>query len=286
MSAVGRDAGASATASRRLLRWRASRRPLSPVLIVAIVVAIVVLAPVVFRGDPLDQHLTEALRGPSSRALLGTDQYGRDVLARVIAGSRLSLFASLAVVGFTMIVGLVVGALAAALPGIAGRAVSVVIDIALGVPRIVVAIAVIGALGPSTRSIVIALAVLGWCWNARLAEEHARELLAGRVVVVARVSGVPTWRCVTGHVLPHVARRLVVVACLDVGWVILAIAGLGYLGLGAQQPAPELGQILRGGQDYVLDAPWIILAPVAAMLVMVLPFVAAGERVHARVLRV
>ncbi|HVN59766.1 MAG TPA: ABC transporter permease subunit, partial [Gaiellaceae bacterium] len=101
-----------------------------------------------------------------------------------------------------------------------------------------------------------------------------------------RVSGVPAWRCVSGHVIPHVFRRLLVVACLDVGWVVLAIAGLGYLGLGAQPPAPELGQMISDGQGYVLQAPWMILAPAGALMLVVLPFVAAGERVHGRVLRV
>ena len=129
---------------------------------------------------------------------------------------------------------------------------------------IVVAIAVVGALGPGTRNIVVAFALTGWSWYARLAEEQARQLLADRVVAVARVAGVPAWRCVTGHVIPHAFRRLLVVACLDVGWIVVAIAGLGYLGLGAQPPAPELGQMMLDGQDFVLQAPWMILAPAGA----------------------
>ncbi len=260
------------------------RRPVSPVLIVVVVLAVVTLAPAVAGGDPLNQQLTDALQGPSSHFWLGTDEYGRDVLARVIAGTRISLYAALAVVAIALAVGIVIGSLAAAVPG--GRAISGLIDFVLGVPGVVVAIAVVGALGPGTRNIVVAFAATGWSWYARLAEEQARQLLAGRVVAVARVSGVPPWRSVTGHVIPHVFRRLLVVACLDVGWVVLAIAGLGYLGLGAQPPAPELGQMMLDGQGYVLQAPWMILAPAGALMLVVLPFVAAGERVHARVLRV
>lgn len=260
------------------------RRPLSPVLIVAAVLLSVTLAPELVGDDPLTQHLTEALHGPSSDSWLGTDQYGRDAMARVIAGTRTSLYASMTVVIIALMVGLLMGSLAAAAPG--GWAVSSLIDFVLGIPGVVMAIAVIGALGPGTKNIVIAFAALSWSWYARLAEEQARQLLGGRVVAVAQVAGVPTWRCVVSHVIPHVARRLLVVACLDVGWVVLAIAGLGYIGLGAQPPAPELGQMMRDGQNYVLDAPWMILAPAGALLVVILPFVAAGERVHARLLRV
>lgn len=268
------------------LRRAGFRRPVPPLLIVVAVLAVTMLAPAVYHGDPLTQRLPDALRGPSRSAWLGTDEFGRDLLARVLEGTRRSLLASLTVVAIALVVGLLLGALAAAVRGIGGRAISGLIDVTLGVPGVVMAIAVVGALGPGTRSIVIALASLGWSWYARLSEEHARELLAGPVVAAARVAGVPPGRCVTGHVIPHLARRLLVVACLDVGYVVLAIAGLGYLGLGAQAPEPELGLILRSAQDYVLDAPWLVLAPVGAVLAMVLPFVAAGERVHARVLRV
>jgi peptide/nickel transport system permease protein len=269
-----------------LLRRLGFRRPVPPLLIVVGIVLVVTAAPAVGGGDALNQHLTAALQGPSPHFWLGTDEYGRDVLARVIAGTRTSLYASLAVVAISLGVGLVVGSLAAAVRGLGGRAISSLIDFVLGVPGVIAAIAVVGALGPGTRNIVIAFAALGWSWYARLAEEQARQLLAGRVVAVARISGVPAWQCVTGHVIPHVCRRLLVVACLDVGWVVVAIAGLGYLGLGAQPPAPELGQMMRDGQNYVLLAPWMILAPAGALMLVVLPFVAAGERVHARVLRV
>jgi peptide/nickel transport system permease protein len=134
-------------------------------------------------------------------------------------------------------------------------------------------------------NITIALCVFGWCWYARLAQEQAQDILDGEVVAVARVAGVSGWHQVSGHVLPHVARRLLVVACLDVGYVILMMSALGYLGLGAQEPQPELGQMLRDGQTFVLDAPWLIIAPVLAIVLVVLPFSAAGERVQSRLAR-
>lgn len=256
-----------------------------PIVTLSAMVLVISIAPMVGAGDPLHQKLSEALQEPSVAHWFGTDQFGRDILARVIFGARTSFYAALAVLCLTFSTGIVVGCSAAALPPLLGRAVSAVVDFLLGVPGMVVALAVVGALGPGTGNLIVALAVTGWAWYARLAQEHARELLAGRVVSTARIAGVPTMRNIAGHVVPHVIRRLLVVASLDVGYVVLAIAGLNYLGLGAQPPAPELGEMLRDGQNYVLDAPWLLVAPCVALVAMVLPFVAAGEQLQSQGVR-
>lgn len=274
--------------SRRLLLrdgWRLVRSRL-PLLALSLVLLVFSLAPLLVGIDPLHQRLIDALQAPSSRYWLGTDQFGRDIFSRVIFGARTSLYAAMAVIGVTFIVGTIVGVGTAVLPFLAGRALSSLIDFLLGVPGMVVALAVVGALGPGTVNLIVALSVIGWSWYARLAEEHARQILADRVVMTARVSGVPPLRYVAGHVVPHVSRRLLVVACLDLGYVVLAIAGLNYLGLGAQPPAPELGEMLHDGQSYVLDAPWMLVGPCVALVAMVLPFVAAGEHLQSQGVRV
>lgn len=261
------------------------RRSTLPALAALAIGALVMLGPLFYSTDPLSQHLSDALQPPSWHTPLGFDQYGRDVLARVLAGTRRSVFAALVVTTLGFALGVTVGAAIAAAPRRVRRALSALIDIGLGVPSVVIGIVIIGVLGPGLQNTVVALSALGWCWYARLAQEHAGDLLAGRVATGARVAGIPLWRILGGHVIPHVARRLVVVACQDIGYVILMIAGLSYLGLGDQEPLPELGQMLHGAQDYVLDAPWLIFGPVLAIVLVVLPFVAIGERMHARVLR-
>lgn len=260
------------------------RRPLGLLALLALLAG-VALAPRLDSTDPLAQRLSDALQPPSWQHPLGTDPYGRDELARVLAGTQRSVLAALVVVVIGFSVGILMGTLTAAAPRPLRRLLTGVVDVGLGVPSVVVGIVIIGVLGPGIRNTVVALSLLGWCWYARLAQEHAADLLAGRVVAAARVAGVPIWRNLLGHVVPHVGRRLTVVACQDIGYVILVIAGLSYLGLGDQEPKPELGQMLNIAQDYVLDAPWLVLGPVLAIVLVVLPFMVVGERVHARVLR-
>lgn len=262
-----------------------NRRPPAVLLLPAGVVLLAVLAPWLTGGDPLQQRLPEALQGPSGAHWWGTDEFGRDVLLRALHGARASVLTALVVVALSFGAGVLLGGAAAVLPGWGRRLWSSALDVALGVPGIVVAIAIVGALGPGNRNVVVALSALGWAWYARLAHEQARELLTGPVVQAARVSGVRPVPLLAGHVLPHLVRRLLVVACLDVGFVVVAVAALGYLGLGAQQPAPDVGLMLRDGQSFVLDAPWLLLAPAAVVFVVVVPFVLAGERVHEKALR-
>lgn len=260
--------------------WTRIRALPAPALVLIAVLVAVTIAPVLMPGDPLDQNLHEALRGPGGGHLLGTDDYGRDVLLRLLAGTRTVVFAAIVVVAVSWTVGLVVGTAAGIGPRWVAGPLSGVISLVLGIPGIIVAIAIIGALGPGVRNTVFALCLVGWAGYGRLAEQHAAQLRVGRFVRAARVAGAGTPRVLRDHVLPHVARGLVVVACLDVGYVVLAMAALGFMGLGAQQPDPDLGLMLRSGQDFVLDAPWLLLAPSAMVLLVVLPFVASGERAY------
>ena len=209
---------------------------------------LVAIAPLLVPGDPLDQDLSVALQAPGGGHLLGTDEFGRDVLLRILAGTRTAVISSVIVVLVSLGVGIVIGTAAAILPRPVGALLSGLTSLTLGIPGIIVAICIIGALGPGRRNLVIALSCVGWSWYARLAERHAAHLRSSRFVQAARVAGAGPGRVLASHVAPHVLRGLLVVACLDVGYVLLAIAGLGFLGLGAQQPAPDLGLMLRDGQ--------------------------------------
>lgn len=260
--------------------WSRLRALPAPVLVLVAVLTAVTLAPVLVPGDPLDQHLHDALAAPGGGHLLGTDDFGRDVLLRLLSGTRTVVFAALAVVAVSWTVGLLVGTAAGLAPRRIGGVLSGAISLVLGIPGIIVAIAIIGALGPGVRNTMLALCLVGWAWYARLAEQHAAQLRRVRFVRAARVAGAGTPRLLRDHVVPHVARGLAVVACMDVGYVVLAMAALGFMGLGAQQPDPDLGLMLRDGQDFVLDAPWLLLAPSAMVLLVVLPFVASGERAY------
>lgn len=245
-------------------------------------VMLVILLAVLFRQDPLDQDLSNALASPSMSHPLGTDQFGRDLAARLAGGARLTLTLSLIVVGVAASIGTALGLLTVALPGSLRWGLDRSVDVALGLPSLLLALALVGALGAGQRSLVIALSLGLWPWYARLARDYAASTNRRDFVQIARAGGIPEWRVWATHVAPHVVRRLVVVAALDVGYTIVAFAGMSYLGLGAAPPTPELGVILKEGQDFVFDAPWLLWAPAATVVLLVLPFVLASEGLHER----
>ncbi len=252
-------------------------------LVAAALFALVIVGlPVIARLDPIAQDLSQGLQPPSWSHLLGTDQYGRDVAARLADGARRTLGLAVAIVAVAATLGIVVGLLTAAIPRRLRWIPDRLVDIALGLPALLVALAIVGALGPGQRNLMIALVVGVWPWYARLARDHAASVERMPFVVAARVGGIAPRRIWGTHIAPHVVRRLLVVAALDVGYTIVAFAGMSYLGLGVQPPTPELGVVLREGQDFVLDAPWLLWAPSAVVVLLVLPFVLFGERVHER----
>lgn len=249
--------------------------------VVAIMLIILVL-PWLVPHDPIAQDLHNALQAPSLHHLAGTDQYGRDLAARMADGARRTLAMSLVVVAVASLGGIAVGLVSAALPRIGRAVVNRTVDIALGIPALLVALAIVGALGPGQRNLVLALILGVWPWYARLARDHATSVERLPFVQAARVGGIGHLRIWAVHVAPHVVRRLLVVAALDVGYTVVAFAGMSYLSLGAAPPTPEIGVILREGQDYITDAPWLLWMPALTVAAIVLPFVLTGERLHER----
>lgn len=249
--------------------------------VVAIMLIILVL-PWLVPHDPIAQDLHNALQAPSLHHLAGTDQYGRDLAARMADGARRTLAMSLVVVAVASLGGIAVGLVSAALPRIGRAVVNRTVDIALGIPALLVALAIVGALGPGQRNLVLALILGVWPWYARLARDHATSVERLPFVQAARVGGIGHMRIWAVHVAPHVVRRLLVVAALDVGYTVVAFAGMSYLSLGAAPPTPEIGVILREGQDYITDAPWLLWMPALTVAAIVLPFVLTGERLHER----
>lgn len=243
---------------------------------------LILVLPWIVPHDPIAQNLHNALQAPSLRHLAGTDQYGRDLAARMADGARRTLAMSLIVVAVASLGGIAVGLVSAALPRMARAVVNRTVDIALGIPALLVALAIVGALGPGQRNLVVALILGVWPWYARLARDHATSVERLPFVQAARVGGIGHMRIWAVHVAPHVVRRLLVVAALDVGYTVVAFAGMSYLSLGAAPPTPELGVILREGQDYITDAPWLLWIPALAVVAIVLPFVLTGERLHER----
>jgi ABC-type dipeptide/oligopeptide/nickel transport system permease subunit len=242
---------------RRLLGRPAAQVGLS----LAVALALVAVVGPWPAADPNLPDYTNQLAAPDTSHWLGTDQAGRDLLARSIAGARASLGAALLVNAIAAAVGLLVGAVAGTVGGLVDTVLTRLTDVLLGLPALVLALAVVGLLGPGFWNLVLAMAATSWAGLARLARSVARGSADRPDVVAARMAGVGPLRATVGHVLPGAAQQVLVAATLGLGETVLALGGLSFLGLGAQPPTAEWGNMLSAGRDTFAYAPWQLLGP-------------------------
>ncbi|WP_306053801.1 nickel transporter permease [Natronococcus wangiae] len=266
---------------RRFVRRRFALRTNAAIRIGGGIAGLLVLAalvgPTASPYDPTAQALEARLQGPSFAHPLGTDALGRDVATRLAYGARVSLALAVAATTVRLVIGTTVGLLAAT----GGRLVDTVlmrlVDIQLAFPALVLALVVAGVLGPSVRNVVIALSLVGWASYARVVRGSVLAVRERPFVRSAKLYGTPWHRLVRRHLLPHVASPVLVLATLNVGTVVLAAAGLSYLGLGAQPPTPEWGTMIADGRNYLRSAPWIVTAPGVAIMLTVVSFNLLGD---------
>lgn len=236
-----------------------------------VVVAVAVVGPLLAPHANVTDY-TNQLAPPDRHHWLGTDQAGRDQLARAAAGARASLQAVAIVFSLTTAAGLALGGLAGYVRGVFDALVARVVDVMLGLPPLIIALAIVGALGVGTANLVMAMVVTGWAYPARI----ARSIVLGSHdrldVTAARLAGVSRARVFVTHVVPGAVATVVVAATTTIGDVVLALAGLSFLGLGAQPPTAELGQMLAESQSALVSSPWLLLGP---GLVIVLTVAAA-----------
>jgi peptide/nickel transport system permease protein len=228
----------------------------------------------------MDVTKAGALHGLSVHNLLGTDEVGRDVFSRVLVGMRTSWLAALGVIAVGAAVGALVGALAGALGGLVDMVLMRLTDLFISLPAPVLAIAIVGSLGPSLLHTLIALSVVWWPWYARIVRAEVRALAVRPHAEAARLSGVSRTRLVLRHLLPGAVAPVVVTMSLDVGNLILALAGLSFIGLGAPAPAPELGAMSARGLDYLFGHPWVPLAPAVGVALLAFTANVMGDAVN------
>ncbi len=287
-----------------------NRLALAGGLILAVLAVVAVCAPWLAPHDPLQVSLPNALLPPSATYPLGTDTLGRDVLSRLIYGTRISLVIGLVAVGIAVLVGSAVGALAGFYGGWLDALLMRLVDTLLSIPTIFLLLAVI-AMDPSERllqlvrlplvgglvsvllkvvdpQILVLMAVIGlmsWMGVARLVRAEILSLKEREFVLAARVLGASSWRLITTHLLPNAMAPVLVSATLGVGGAILTESVLSYLGLGVQPPTPSWGNILNEGRIALGVAWWLTLAPGLCILVTVLAFNLLGEGIRERLLR-
>ncbi len=235
------------------------------------------LAPWVAPHDPLLQDLNNVLQRPSAAHLFGTDDFGRDVLSRVIWGSRISLSVGLIAVGIGLVVGTILGAVAGYKGGWLDYAILGVADTVWAFPEILLAIALVAILRPGLGSAMIALGLVTWPQYARVARGQFVALRGRDFVIAAQSLGAPDLRVIWKHMLPNAVSPLIVLATMGMAGAILVEASLSFLGLGAQPPQPSWGAMLSAGRIFINRAPWLTFIPGGAIMLTVLGFNLLGD---------
>lgn len=247
-------------------------------LILAVCIGLVaVFAPFIATHDPSEAVLTDALKAPGSEHWFGTDKLGRDLFSRVIYGTRASVSASLILVGCIFLVGSILGILAGYFGGWADAVIMRIADMMIAFPGMVLAIAVAGILGPSITNAVIAITLVSWTKYARLARSLVLKMKNCDYVAAARVTGSKTVHILTRYMFPNVTPTLVITAATDIGSMMLELAGLSFLGFGARPPMAEWGLMLSEGRAYMQNAPWMMVFPGLAILIVVVVFNLLGD---------
>lgn len=259
---------------RRLVDHNSSRVGLA---ILALIVLASLLGPLIWRADPTGQNLSLAFMKPSAAHPLGTDDLGRDELVRLFFGARFTLTLAVTAVAIGIAIGVPVGALSGYLGGWFDLLVQRLVDVMLAFPSILLAIALVAALGVGLRNVIVSVAIVAMPGFIRLVRASALAIRELPYVEAARALGVPTWRIVLGHVLPNSMGPLIVQASLQLGGAILVAAGLGFLGLGVQQPTPEWGAMLGFSHTYIFSDSALVTYPGICICLSVLAFNLLGD---------
>ena len=245
-----------------------------------VLILIALFAPYLTPYDPYEQNLGNALLPPCSDYLLGTDRYGRDMLSRVIMGARSSVFSAVLLVFIITVAGSVVGIICGYHGGKLDSVLMRTSDIFLAFPGMVFAIAVAGTVQGGILSAVAALALISWPKYARIARSQVLAIKNAPYIAASKLAGSSGFKVIRKHIVPNIAGPVIVTAVLDIGTMMMEIAGLSFLGLGATPPTAEWGSMMSSGRSMLQTSPWVILAPGFAIFVTVMVFNLLGDTVR------
>ncbi len=245
-------------------------------IIVLVVMIIALIAPLISPYTPTAQ-LGRRLQLPSDRFFLGTDEFGRDILSRIIYGARISLYVGAISVGMALLIGGLIGLVSGFFGGLLDNLLMRLIDIVFSIPSLILAIVIAGLLGPNLRNAMIAIGIVYAPTYARLVRATVLTVKNLPYIEAATVIGSTTWNTITRHLLPNITPPMIVQTSLLLSTAILAEAALSFLGLGTQPPDPSWGTMLGSGRKFMELAPWVAVAPGIAIVITVLGFNFLGD---------
>jgi peptide/nickel transport system permease protein len=255
------------------------RNPLAAtgLLILAVLVLTAAFAPWIAPYSPTAQNLSDRLMPPSATYWMGTDELGRDIFSRVVHGSRITLMIVVLVSVVAAPLGLIVGAVAGYFGGWTDRILMGITDIFLSMPKLILALAFVAALGAGLENAVIAIALTAWPPYARIARSEVLTFRGSEFIAAVELQGASAARIILRHILPLCTSSMIIRVTLDMAGIILIAAGLGFLGLGAQPPLPEWGAMIARGRSFILDQWWVATMPGIAIITVSLGFCFLGD---------
>jgi len=257
-------------------RLRDDRPTLLGIVLVAVPVLLSLLGPL-FTAAPDLVNVGDRLAGPSAQHVFGTDNLGRDTFTRILNGGRTSLFAAIVVTTAITVIGIAVGLISGYYGGWVDAVIMRVVDVLLALPRLILALAVTGVLGPSLPNLMLAIIAVGWADYSRIVRSLVLGLRERPFVESARAVGADPPRIVLRHIAPNLLGQVIVLSTLDFGAVLLTLSGLSFLGLGVRPPTPEWGSMLAEGKNFLDRAPQLMVYPGAAIAIVVLGFNLLGD---------
>lgn len=241
------------------------------------VILIAVFAPWIVPQDPFKAIMTESLKAPSARHLLGTDVLGRDLFSRIIYGARYSLFMTGSLVFIVFCLGTLLGVISGYFGGIVDTVIMRLGDMMISFPGLILAIAIAGLLGPNVINAIIAISAVTWVKYARLSRSMVLKVKEELYIEAAEVIGTNKINILRKYIVPNIFTLMLVTAVADIGAMMLEIAALSFLGFGAQPPIPEWGAMLNEGRTYMARAPWLMIYPGMAIVIVVIIFNMLGD---------
>jgi peptide/nickel transport system permease protein len=261
-------ASAAAGARRRRRRGRWNPPLISGLVLFGLIVACALCAPLLTSQDPIKQNLAQAFLAPGAPGHpLGTDSFGRDVLARMLYGARTDLQVGVLAVVSPFLIGSLIGLVAGWFGGWIDAVIGRVVDVVIAFPFLVLVIALVFAIGPGTTSIYVAITLVGWVAYCRIVRAQVLVAKEQEYAMAARASGLPTWRILLRHLLPNVVLQAVIFSMSDIVLTLLAIVTLGFLGLGVPPPTPDWGTMIQEGQQFILTKWYMSTIPGLAVVI-------------------
>jgi len=258
------------------------RNPLGVIglIIVVVLILVAIFAPLIATHDPYLPQLAKRLSAPNPEFWFGADELGRDIYSRLVFGSRLTLFIVGLVIVTSAPIGLIIGAISGTYGGWLDRIFMRITDVFLAVPKLLLALAFVAALGPGIVNAALAITLTAWPPYARLARAEAMVVRNSDYVAAARLAGASQFRIIVFHIIPMCLSSVIVRVTFDMAGIILTAAALGFIGLGAQPPLPEWGAMISTGRKFIFDQWWVPTVPGIAIFVVSLGFNLLGDAVR------